>query len=434
MSTPDPNGGPVVFTAKVNFASQAALLYVWRFDTNTVTTKVDTAISSFATTGKHAVHLDVRRTGDNAEMCSADTFVVVLAGDSTKSITPDSLSANLLTRYTFRAHLPSLRTSKNYKLVWTIDSAKFVRFNTDTISTAFIAVGAHFINVCREDTTTGNPIETASTIANVSCFTLKITPSTGSPTVLSSMNFSVNTTAGDVPSTHYLWDFGDGTTVDNYAVNSITHSFSFAGNLQVKVSLFQGSVLLASDSTSVNVLPSVKGFSVASFTGFRRGTARFVGTTAFGCLGFDYTGDSLAWNGLQFSYSTGSQSGGATNNSFSGHYFLGRVSQDGLTLDSLVASARSGYHTEYQVGSSTKTHYGSSHSNLSCVSLQLIWGTPDSVCYGVIGPKTKDNVTATRDCSEVSNYLPGGYDWQYPGTDWNSRNPIPSVTVTFYKK
>ena len=455
MTKSDTAGGPLKFTATVNFVSEAELFYEWYFDTTRVVTKGNFVTRSLGLLkpGSHALQVHVHRTGDGLELCSTtSTFVVFdsITIDTTKRISPDSLSANLLTRYIFKAHLPSIRTLKSYELVWTIDGARFIRFNTDTISSVFQTVGAHSISVAREDTSTGVPVESASTVVLVSFFKLSISSSSTSPTVLSPVTFTAIPNGSLLLKTHLTWDFGDGTTVTDSNSSSAIHSFRFVGKTLVRLSLFQGSVLIGIDSIVETILPSIVGFSVSALPGFRRGTSLFSGIPSTGrtqsnsCLGFYFKGDNLTWNVTNFAYGTShsnSSSGEDTilhtshsESSYDNSHFQGRFSLDGMTLDSLDAymdQGNSSHYQNYTSGTSSVTGFDS-HSSLSCLALQLQWFTQDSIQYAMIGPDTKNNVTVGSACQSYGSGL-GGFNWSYPGTDWNSNNPILYVVVTFYK-
>jgi hypothetical protein len=422
-------GLPFRFSAHLNFIPAEVVMYKWSFDSSTIT-QYDSSISwTFNSTAQHILRVIVLRADDSVVLCSAiDTFNSTFNG---MTITPDSLQASLLTLYTFTANLNPLRTYVNYELVWTIDNVRTFRFNSDTISWIFSQIGKHYVQVVREDTTTGAVIETASTIATIAPIQFVVLAVPTSSLVFSPMNFILNHPSPLPKGTRVSWDFGDGVSYDTTA-ESVTHAYGFTGNMTVRVSLKEGVNVVGIDSTVVQISPILNGYNPSLLGNFQHIVVTFVGDNQFaGATDGDcpFGGSTLSQSeGIAFQDSNATGSGLTANFSKDAMLCLSLSfgsSDGGSQLDSCSPP--------YGVPTAGVTWNWS--QSLSFSKLSLVFFTPDSVGYAVEGPSTQSHVSWRANCYQTFTDCSGGsqeYGEAYTGTNWNS-SPNATAIVTLYK-
>jgi len=414
------------FTASGKIDLQAMIYYKWTIDDSTFISQKtwDTSMSislKFQTLGQHLIRTTIFRTGDNTELCSAiDTFTVV---PEMISISPDTLQAQVFTPCSFTAHLSPYAFPSSYQLIWLFDSIPIQRSNTDTISYSFPTIGRHIVSVSYLDSATRAVIKTIG-VVNISNIPLQLSASPASALAFVPVTFTVIHSSLFPSGSRLTWDFGDGVSIDTTAL-AVTHSFQFTGNFNIKVSLHEGSNIIGADSTIVQISPILNGFSPALLSTFQRVSAVFFGKVDGSFQPFSISTDTLTWNGMLFHHSIYNSWSGADSqkeiywtktidSNLTGGFLNG-----GQMLDPISAS--SGY-------SETATGNGGLHAiaseSISGHLLALIWFTPDSAQFGIVGRNLSPQIGFTGGSGAPGYETMHSVDWTSPA----------SLTVTFYKK
>lgn len=253
-----------------------------------------------------------------------------------------------------------------------------------------------------------------------------------SVSVDSSVIFTAHRTFDSTP--FYSWIFSDSSI--RSSDSTIHHSFA-----QIGQAAFQVKALRQSDSSlfvSANDTVSVHNISLDTsvLTRFHHLVISFEADNQFdpccpGAMQPEYCG--IGGNVFEQTVPVSILNGVAKGSGLTATF-----SSDALQCDSATCSIGASGSVPYSCGppsnESASINWNWSET-LSLSKLALLYFTPDSICYSVVGPISSSHINFIAGCNTIMPPC-GGLSVDdyvaYRGTNWNG-TPVPSATVTLYK-
>jgi hypothetical protein len=412
----------LAFIATSNCYSNGAH-FEWFVDSAKASVSSDSLKWKFAIGGLHVIQVRLLNTTGRELATATDSFEFAHSG-----IIPDGLAGFPGQNYLFRALFHPAKGP--YELVWNIDGATFIQFNSDTISYIFRNVGSHSISAVLEDTVTGSALMSAATTATISLYPMSITVSPARPNIGDTVTIT-GIHAVSTPGLHYNWSFGDGTAFDTTA-KVVRHVFLSGGDLPISVILKVDTTSLARTDARLSINPKIGPFDASSLSSFHRAIVSFSGAHS-------WAGDYLSCFGSQFSFSDSITVSSEILYSTDGR-FAGRIRGGIEACDSLVCTITDNHGGCYTKCPPQSLHSesGTSYSNfaaLRIMGLPVVSVSADSIVFGFSGPECRQMVVAQAMCSAydcMCGQGSGEHRGYYTGTNWTTK-PEPQVRVVLLK-
>ena len=253
-------GSPVTLTAvDVGDACGTATGYTWDFGDGSepVTTTGPSVNYTYAARGSYTVSLSVQCTGTPPPDTSATLHV-----DSPPTATFTTAPASAFvpgTTVSFDGSGSSAvpgGTITDYKWSFGDGSPAVDTGTTATAQHAYPVAGIYTVTLTTTDELGATGSFSQQVTADEPTAAFRVSSSNPAPNAPVSFDAST-TTDPESTITHYVWDFGDGATLDAGASPTTTHSFSTAGTYTVKLTVTDQLGLADTASHQVVIAPSV---------------------------------------------------------------------------------------------------------------------------------------------------------------------------------